>query len=87
MCNSSFSSSLSHHLLHAAAVSGAVVAVTLLAVGLEMFRHLLVRLGAPAESLSPMGRLTRGLAILDLALIGAMALKGTGQALWCLVGV
>lgn len=84
MCHDSLLSALSHHLLHAAAISGAVVAVTTLALCLELFRHLLVRLGASAEMLDPLSRLARGLVALDLLIIGAMALKGAVQALWCL---
>lgn len=74
-------STLAHHVQHAAAISGAVVAMATIAFGLELFRHLLRYLGASDELLTPLGWLIHTLVYLDLALIAAMAAKGAGQAL------
>lgn len=81
MRSDSLTSALAHHVLHAFAISGAAVAVAAIALGLELFRHLLIGWGASGELAAAVEWLSHILAFLDLAIVGLVAVKAAGRAL------
>lgn len=74
-------SDLAHHVLHAAAISCAVVALATIAFALELFRHLLLRWGASTELAAAVGWLSHIAAFLDLAIVGLQMLKAAARAI------